>query len=111
MVENFDKIVKFFTKLNDYSILRQEKQHLIVETKVRISVYKMVETTFSNFESNLLQDFNVFFLISLSDKPMELDKVFAKRKLPILKLKLSDIKSLKNFNEALDKFIHKKFYS
>lgn len=111
MVEISDKIIKFFSKLEDYYILRQEKQHLIIGTNIVIKEYKESEHTFSTFVKKIDKTIGVFFLITIAEKAAPLDKLFIQEKLPLLSINnKKGTGSLKDFSEMLDNFVENNFY-
>jgi len=112
MVDFFDKIVNFFTKLDKYYILRQEKEHLIVGTKIAITEYDdKTKNLFILKAEYKKKELDVFFLITVADKAKELDKLFLKRNLPLLSLNnKKGISSLKEFEIKLDSFVENNFY-
>lgn len=111
MVEFFDKIVKYFLKLDDYYILRQEKEHIIVGTKIIIKEQRETEQTFSYRIEKVDKPVDVFFLITIAEKVAALDKLFIERKLPLLSLNnKKGTSSLKDFKEKLDQFVTNNFY-
>ncbi len=111
MVEKFDKIVNFFTKLNYYDILKHESGHFIVGTTITILEHRIYDKMiFMPREGNISKDMAIFFLVIIGDKTTKLDKLFKKNNYPILRLKSSDIKSLQTFKESLDNFIDNNFY-
>jgi hypothetical protein len=111
MVDFFDKIVKYFAKLDDYYILRQEKEHLIIGIKIVIKEQREIEQTFSYRVENIDKPLDVHFLITIAEKAMALDKLFIERKLPLLSLNnKKGTASLKEFKEKLDQFVENNFY-
>ena len=116
MVEFFDKIVKFFTKLDKYCILRQEKEHLIVSVPITITVYD--DRTNNLFIVKSLntalkqKTFDAVFLVTIADRTKELDKLFLKKNMPLLSLNnKKGTNSLKEFEQTLDNFVENNFYS
>jgi hypothetical protein len=116
MVDFFDKIVKFFTKLDNYAILSREKEHLIVSVPITITVYD--DETANPFIAKSLdtslkqKTFNVHFLITIAERATELDKLFLKHKLPLLSLNnKKGTNSLKEFKVLLDNFVENNFYN
>lgn len=111
MVDFFDKIVKYFTKIDDYYILHQEKEHLIIGTKIKIKEYKESELVFSTFSQKINRTINVYFLITIAERASILDKLFIKHELPLLSLNnKKGTASLKEFKDKLDNFVQNNFY-
>lgn len=115
MVEFFDKIVKYFNKLDDYTILRREKEHLIVSVPITTMVYD--DTTKNPFITKSLdtslkqKTFDVFFLITIAERATDLDKLFMGRRLPLLSLNnKKGTGSLNEFRELLNNFVENNFY-
>ncbi len=110
MVDFSDKIVKYFTKLNKYWILREEKDYLIVGIWITICVSKAISVNPMN--PNVLtkdEDFPVFFLVTSTNFAFKKNDLFYKSNLPVLKLDTKDLKSLDIFKESLDRFMQKSF--
>lgn len=111
MVEIIDKVVKYFTKLDDYYILRQEKEHLIVGTEIIIREHRESEHTFSTFVKKIDKPLGVHFLITIAERATPLDRLFLDRKLPLLSINnKKGTGSLKDFNEMLNNFVENNFY-
>lgn len=116
MVDFFDKIVNFFTKLDDYYILRKEKEHLIVAVPITITVYddetKNLFIPKSLATSLKEKTFDVFFLVTIAQRATELDKFFIEKKLPLLSLNnKKGTSSLTEFKALLDNFVRNNFYN
>lgn len=116
MVDFFDKIVNFFTKLDNYTILRREKEHLIVSVPITIEIHNNKTENIFIAKSPMvaIQDktFNVHFLITIAKRATELDKLFLKHKLPLLSLNnKKGTGSLKEFKMLLDDFVENNFYN
>ncbi len=116
MVDFFDKIVKFFTKLDGYYILRQEKEHLIVGVPITITVYDDgTQNLFimPSLKTSLKQKtFDVFFLITIAKRATEIDKLFLNKNLPLLSLNnKKGTHSLVEFKDLLDDFVKNNFYN
>ncbi|CAB4124226.1 hypothetical protein UFOVP51_82 [uncultured Caudovirales phage] len=111
MVDFFDKVVKYFSKLDDYYILRQEKEHLIIGTKIVIKEYKESEHTFSTFVQKIDKTIGVCFLITIAEKATPLDKLFIQQELPLLSINnKKGTGTFKDFREKLDNFVENNFY-
>ncbi len=112
MVDFFDKIVKYFPKLDDYYILRQEKEHIIVGTKILVKQHtEFKESVFQPLTKITDKEVAVFFLITIAEKAAPLDKLFIQRKLPLLSLNnKKGANSLKDFSDTLHNFVENNFY-
>ena len=110
MVDFFDKIVKFFTKLNDYSILRVEKDYIIVAVWISINESKglSVNPMHPN-EVIKVRDFQVVFAITAENLSKESKNFLKDCNLLTLKPSKDDLKSLNYFIELLDRFKRKHF--
>ena len=86
MFENIEKLVKKLGKLEDYYVLRQEKDHVIVGTKIIIKEHKeFFGNVFQPRTQNISKELPVFFLITIAKKPLEIDKMFLTNKLWLVK--------------------------
>ncbi len=111
MVDFFDKIIKYFTKLDDYYILHQDKEHLIVGTKIIIKEYKEKQLVFSEHSQKRDKPLGVSFLITIAEKASSLDKLFINRNLPLLSINnKKDTATLKEFKDKLDNFVQNNYY-
>lgn len=89
MFEILEKIVKHLAKLDNYYVLRQEKEHIIIGTKIIIKEQREINGAgFQPYVAAVNKEFAVFFLVTIVDpsKPLEIDKIFMTNKLPILPL-------------------------
>lgn len=116
MGEFFDKIVKYFNKLDDYAILSQKKEHLIVGLTVEFTEYNdKTANPFilkSEYTSIRPRELNSFFLITIAERATPLDRLFLDSKWPLLSLNnKKGTGSLKEFKELLDNFVKNNFYS
>lgn len=106
MFEIIEKIVKNIEKLDNYYVLRQEKEHIIVGTKIIIKEHKeFLGNVFQPRTQNIDKELPVFFLVTIAAKPLEIDKIFLKNRLPLLSINhkkgISTIEGIKNL---LDEF-------
>jgi hypothetical protein len=111
MVDFSEKIVKYFTKLDNFSILRAEKDYLIVGVWITICESKAISVNPMN--PNVLtkdKDLPVCFLVTDANFTFKKQDMFYKSNLPIFKLDKKDLKSLDTFEELLDRFINKSFH-
>jgi hypothetical protein len=111
MFEIIEKIVKNIEKLDNYYVLRQEKEHIIVGAKIIIKEHKeFLGNVFQPRTQNIDKEIGVFFLITVATKALDLDKMFIKNKLPLLSVNnkkgVSTAESIKNL---LDDFIASNF--
>ncbi len=112
MVDFSDKIVKYFTKLDNYLILRQESDYLIVGTWITITESKGI--SISPMNPTVLtkdKDLPVFFLITSANFSFKKQDIFYESGLPIFKIDKKDLKSLEDFENLLDRFVNKSFHS
>lgn len=81
ILEEFTENVK---KLENYYILRENNDYLLVSTTINIKKYhEVLNNVFQPYTSNKDMTFNVFFAIPFKDKFLELEEL-KKRKIPIL---------------------------
>lgn len=88
MLEILEKFVKNLEKLDEYYVLRHEKEHAIVGTKIEFLEHKPeITQVFSTYRPKPLEKtLPVFFLVSVAQKQLDLDKLFLKNQLPILSI-------------------------
>ena len=112
MVDFFDKVVKFFPKLDNYYILRQEKEHLIVGTNITIKKHReFKENVFMPLTKITDEKINTCFLITIAERAAPLDKLFIEQKLPLLSIKnKKGIGTLNEFKDKLDNFVKNNYY-
>ena len=107
MFEIPEKFVKKLEKLDDYYILRQDKESIIIGTKIIIKEHKeILGNVFQPFSKNVDRELPVFFLITFVKNDSKLIKEFIKRNYPILTYTNCNIKDLK---QSLDEFISSRF--
>jgi hypothetical protein len=112
MLEILEKFVKNLEKLEKYYILRHEKEHLIVGTKIEFLEHKPdITQVFSTYKPKPVEKtLPVFFLISVAQKPLELDKFFLKKELPVLSVNKYKYKlTIEKVEELLEQFITNNF--
>jgi len=109
MFEILEKFVKKLEKLENYHVLRQEPEFIIIGTKVIIKEHKEVHSTFSTYTSNLDKELPVFFILVL-DKNLPEVKEYRKKDIPIIILSkpISNSK-VDIIKKHLDDFIKIKF--
>jgi hypothetical protein len=88
MLEILEKFVKNLEKLDEYYVLRYEKEHVIVGTKIEFLEHKPeIAQIFRTYQPKPIEKtLPVFFLVTIAQKPLDLDKFFIKEKLPILSI-------------------------
>jgi len=111
MFEIPEKFVKKLEKLDDYYILRHNKEAIIVGTKIIIKEHKeILGNVFQPFSKNIDKELPIFFLITLEKNPLDITKEFIKRKLPVLNLNKTQVSfSTENIKKLLDEFVFKYF--
>ncbi len=112
MFEVFEKFVKKLEKLDDYYVLRQQQESIIVATKIIIKEHKeFLGNVFQPRTQNIDKELPVFFLITIEKKPsLDLSKEFIKRKLPILNLNRTQCSfNTENIKLLLDEFVVENF--
>ena len=111
MFEIIDKFVKKLAKLENYCVLRQEKEHIIVGTKIIISEHKeFLGNVFQPRSQNVDKELPVFFLVTVAKKPLDIDKMFIKHKLPILSINnKKGISTVEGVEDLLDEFVINEF--
>lgn len=107
MFEILEKIVKNIEKLDNYYVLRQEKEHIIVGTKIIIKEHKeFLGNVFQPRTQNIDKELPVFFLVTVAMKPLEIDKMFIKNKLPLLSVNnKKGVATLESIKNLLDEFV------
>lgn len=110
MSEIIVKLVKILEKLDNYYVLRQEDEHLILGTDIEFLEHKpeitQVFTTYS--PKPIRKKLSVFFLVTNTAKASELDNFFLKKKLPILSINKHKL-TLENVKELLEQFVINNF--
>jgi hypothetical protein len=111
MFEIVEKIVKNIEKLDNYYVLRQEKEHIIVGTKIIIKEHKeFLGNVFQPRTQNIDKELAVFFLITTASKPLEIDKMFIQKKLPLLSINnKKGISNIEGVKTLLDDFLANNF--
>ena len=112
MLEILEKFVKNLEKLDEYYVLRHEKEHIIVGTKIEFLEHKPeITQIFRTYqpkpEKKILP---VFFLVTNAQKPLDLDKLFLKAELPILSInKYKNKLTEKLTKDLLEEFVINNF--
>jgi len=111
MFEILEKFVKKLEKLENYYVLRHNKEAIIVGTKIIIKEHKeILGNVFQPFSKNIDKELPIFFLITLEKNPLDITKEFIKRKLPVLNLNKTQVSfSTENIKKLLDEFVFKYF--
>lgn len=111
MFEIIEKFVKYLAKLDNYYVLKQEKEHIIIGTKIIIKEHKeILGNIFQPHSKNIDKELPVFFLVTVATKPLEIDKVFLKNGLPLLSLNNKKrISKIENVKMLLDDFVVSNF--
>ncbi|MEN9919350.1 MAG: hypothetical protein RL662_1786 [Bacteroidota bacterium] len=107
MFEILEKFVKHLAKLDEYYVLRQEKEHIIIGTKIIIKEHKeFLGNVFQPRTQNVDKELPVFFLVTIAAKPLEIDKLFLKNKLPLLSINnKKGISTIEGVKTLLDEFV------
>ena len=111
MLEILEKFVKNLEKLDKYYVLRQEKEHVIIGTKIEFLEHKPeITQVFSTYKPKPeIKTLPVFFLVTVTSKPLDLDKTFLNKKLPILSINKYKKLSEKLNLDLLDEFVLNNF--
>ena len=113
MFEILEKFVKHLAKLDEYYVLRQKKEHIIIGTKIIIKEHKeFLGNVFQPRTQNVDKELPVFFLVTIAAKPLEIDKMFLKYKLPLLSINnKKGISTIEGVKTLLDEFVSDFFKS
>lgn len=114
MLEKFTKTINKIAKFENYYILRQEPNAVIVAA--RPMIYQLVRYAASNFNPRDIKvdkKLPVFFMITAHGKEFNniLIKEFIKKELPIFYLEATDTKlSIEDLQQRLSDFIFNTFH-
>lgn len=100
MTKTLENFIKKLKKLDDYYILREESEYLLVGTEIIIKEHKEVHTTFSTYTSNVDRKVPVFFMIIIGESQAQ-HKIFVKNDLPVLEYHAN----MKDVKVTLDDFV------
>jgi hypothetical protein len=111
MFEIFEKFVKYLTKLDSYYVLRQEKEHAIIGTKIIINEHKeFLGNVFQPRSQNVDKELPVFFLVTIAKKAQEIDKMFMQSSLPLLSINnKKGVSTKEDVKNLLDEFVINNF--
>lgn len=112
MLEILEKFVKNLEKLDKYYVLRQEKEHIIIGTKIEFLEHKPeITQIFRTYQPKPeTKTLPIFFLVTIAQKQSDLDKFFIKEKLPFLSInKYKKNMTLENTKLLLDDFVFSNF--
>lgn len=111
MFEILEKFVKHLANLDEYYVLRQEKEHIIIGTKIIIKEHKeFLGNVFQPRTQNIDKELPVFFLVTIAAKPLEIDKMFLKYNLPLLSINnKKGIATVEGVKTLLDEFVNDNF--
>lgn len=112
MLEILEKFVKNLEKLDKYYVLRQEKEHIIVGIKIEFLEHKPeITQIFRTYQPKPeIKVLPIFFLVTIAQKPLDLDKFFIKEKLPILSINKYKNKLTERLTkDLLDEFVINNF--
>lgn len=112
MSEILEKFVKNLGKLDEYYVLRQEKEQVIIGTKIKFLEHRpdMVQLFRSFSPAPITKEFPVFFLVTTSLKTSPLDKSFLQNNLPLLSINKHKGKlSVEGIKNLLEDFIMNNF--
>jgi hypothetical protein len=112
MSEILEKFVKNLGKLDEYYVLRQEKEQVIIGTKINFLEYKPeIMQVFSTYEPDpIIKELPVFFLVTASLKTSPLDKSFLQNNLPLLSINKHKGKlTVEGIKNLLEDFIMNNF--
>jgi hypothetical protein len=107
MFKIFEKFIGKLKKLDNYYILREEENLIIVGTKIIIKEHKeMLGNIFQPRTQNIDKELPIFFIIAVCDVPFDDKNEFKKKNLPILYLdKYKLAKNSDSIKDILDDFI------
>lgn len=115
MLEILEKFIQKLKNLDNYWILRQEKEYIIIGTKIIILEHRMIcqPDSFTPHIKNVDKELPVFFIITVSKKSLDLDKIFINGNIPILAINNMQKRNQDivkdNIKELLDEFVSKSF--
>ncbi len=118
MFKILEKFVQNLKKLDNYYLLRQEEEYIIVGTKIIIIEYKIISqpdsfTTITPNELNkdyFKKELPVFFLVTNTKKSSEIEKTFKNNKLPVLDISgTKKNPNIEDMEELLTDFIKSSF--
>lgn len=112
MLEILEKFVKNLEKLDKYYLLRQEKEQVIIGTTIEFLEHKPeINQVFRTFYPKpITKELPLFFLVTVSLKASDLDKLFLQNKLPVLSInKYKKNMTLENTKLLLDDFVFNNF--
>jgi hypothetical protein len=108
MTKSASNFVNKLKKLDNYFILREEADFLVIGTLLNIREHIEITTTFSMYVTNEDRKLWIFFIVELDEKGKNI-KEFKKTGLPTLKIpsNISEgtIEKIKNY---LDEFVNTK---
>lgn len=112
MSEILEKFVKNLGKLDEYYVLRQEKEQVIIGTKINFLEHRPeITQIFRSFQPDpITKELPVFFLVTVSLKPSPLDKFFLQNNLPLLSINKHKGKlTVEGIKNLLEDFIMNNF--
>jgi hypothetical protein len=108
MTKSASDFVNKIKKLENYFILREEDDFLIIGTLLNIMEHIEIPTTFSCYTTNEERNLWLFFILELDEKGKNI-KEFKKKGLPTLKLAKTICEGkLEKIKEKLDEFVNTK---
>lgn len=114
MLEILEKFVKILNKLENYHVLSDGKDCVIVGTKIIIKERKeFLGNVFQHYSADIDKELPIFFLVifGANTNTGEMSKFFQKNNLPINSIIIDKRKTLsaEGVKEMLDNFVTKKF--
>lgn len=92
MTNDLKKIIQKIKNLPEYHILKQERDFLIIETKITIKEHKEVlGNPFQPWSKNIDKTFSICFVLITEQTPFDSIIEFKERKIPIVCLSNDDI--------------------
>lgn len=87
MFEIFKNFVKNLETLDDYCVLKKERENIIVGFEKKILEHqKFEQSLFQGRSDNVMREFPIFFLITIGRNKTETEKTFKKYGFPILSI-------------------------
>lgn len=113
MFEILEKIVKHLAKLDNYYVLKQEKEYIILGTKIIFKRPKKFDANpFSTYTFPEDHELPIFFVVTTQplSEPLEIDQIFGKNKFPRLPLHGKKVAvTLDSVRNLLDDFVRDNF--
>lgn len=112
MVDFSDKIVKFFTQLNNYPILKIEKDYVIIAFWMNLNESKgLSQNPMHPNEVIRIRELQVVFAVTAEKLSKESKEFLKSCDLVILKTCKDDLKSFDSFKQLFNRFVKEVFHS